>query len=199
MKAILNSIGQSLQKWKSPLLMLGMVSTALPLGMNVHASEDGFVVKQVQTKLIDDVYHVSVDVEYGFSQDVLAAIESGVPLIIVLDIELVEPRSYIWNKEVANLEQRFQLHYHALAEQYVVRNLNSGAQFTAPTLHSALYYLREINDIPLIDKQLLEPDHNYQVRLRVSLEFDTLPVPLKLSAYTSRSWWLGSDWFSLDL
>ena len=103
------------------------------------------------------------------------------------------------DEQIAQLRQRFQLQYHALTEQYIVKNLNSGAQNTAPTLNTALYYLRDIDNIPLIDQQLLNPSQHYQVRLKVSMEFDSLPVPLKLSAYMSRSWWLGSDWFVWDL
>jgi hypothetical protein len=164
-----------------------------------HAANPGFTIKRAETKLIDKVYHLSVQIDYQFSKQVLEAIESGVPIVLALDIDVRRPRNYMWDEQIAQLRQRFQLQYHALTEQYIVKNLNSGAQNTAPTLNTALYYLRDINNIPLIDQQLLKPKQHYQVRLKVSLEFDSLPVPLKLSAYLSRSWWLGSDWFVWEL
>ncbi|KPJ93861.1 MAG: hypothetical protein AMJ53_06445 [Gammaproteobacteria bacterium SG8_11] len=163
------------------------------------ANEPGFSITRAEAKLVDQVYHLSVQIEYTFSKKVLEAIQSGVPMVIALEIEVRQPRKYWWDEQIAQLKQRFQLQYHALAEQYIVENLNSGAQNTAPTLDTALFYLKNVDSLPLIDQQLLEPDQDYQVRLKVSLEFDSLPVPLKLSAYTSRSWWLGSGWFEWDL
>ena len=183
--------------WSPLIFAVGALCTAQ--ASEAHAAEEGFFIQRAETKLINNVYRLSAQIDYKFSGDVLAAIESGVPMVVVLDIELLRPRDYLWNKQIAELKQRFQLQYHALAEQYIVRNLNSGEQYTAPTFNTALFYLRDIKNIPLIDQQLLESSQNYRVRLRVSLEFDSLPVPLKLSAYTSRSWWLGSDWFTWEL
>lgn len=164
-----------------------------------ESEESGFKIKNAQTRLVDKVYVLQASIDYEFSASVMEAIESGVPMVIVLEIELDRPRRFWWDKEVASLKQRFHLHYHALANQYVVKNLNSGLQTTAPTLHSALYDLRDIKELPLIDRQLLEPGQNYEILLKVSIEFDSLPVPLKLKAYTSRKWWLGSTWFSVEL
>ncbi len=184
----------SLRRLSVGSLMVGALC-ATPLA----AAEPGFTITRAEAKLINQVYHLSVQIEYEFSKKVLEAIQSGVPMVIGLEIEVRRPRNYMWDEQIAQLKQRFQLQYHALAEQYIVENLNSGAQNTAPTLNTALYYLRNIDDLPLIDQQLLKPNEDYQVRLKVGLEFDSLPVPLKLSAYTSRSWWLGSGWFVWDL
>ncbi|WP_455209976.1 DUF4390 domain-containing protein [Kaarinaea lacus] len=175
-------------------LLLGTTCSA-PL----FANEPGFTITRAEAKLVNQVYHLSVQIEYEFSKKVLEAIQSGVPMVIALEIEVRRPRKYMWDEQIAQLKQRFQLQYHALAEQYIVENLNSGAQNTAPTLSTALFYLRDIDNLPLIDQQLLESGEAYQVRLKVALEFDSLPVPLKLNAYTSKSWWLGSGWFVWDL
>lgn len=200
LKTIFNKFVHNLGLWRP----LGVVRNTLVLGVACTttayaAASPGFTIKRAETKLIDQVYHLSVQIDYQFSQPVLEAIESGVPIVLALDIEVRRPRSYMWDEQIAQLRQRFQLQYHALTEQYIVKNLNSGAQNTAPTLNTALYYLRDIDNIPLIDQQLLNPKQHYQVKVKMSMEFDSLPVPLKLSAYTSRSWWLGSDWFVWDL
>lgn len=195
---IIKTIHKSIGEWPGNIALAGSLSLLVP-GFGVAEGQDGFSVTQVQTELQDKVYHLSARMDYEFSQDVLDAIQSGVPMIVVMDIQLIRPRSYWWDKEIATLKQRFQLHYHALAEQYIVKNLNSGAQFTAPTLNTALFYLKDIKNLPLIDMQLLEESKKYLIRFKVSLEFDSLPAPLKFSAYTSRSWWLGSEWYEQDL
>jgi len=121
--------------------------------------------------------------------------------VIELDIEILQPRSYFWDKELATLEQRYQLQYHALSEQYIVRNLNSGAQYTFFSLIAALQKIGHVDHLPIIDKQLLaeESDGDVYARVRTQLSFGNLPVPLKLNALISRSWWLSSDWVELNL
>lgn len=159
----------------------------------------GFVIREVSSKLINNVYQISADIEYNFSDNVLSAIQNGVPIIIALDIEIMQSRDYLWGKLVAELKQRFQLQFHAISEQYIVENLNSGYQETFPTLHSALYILRQIKELPIIDKKLIQQGKLYKGRARVRIELESLPVPLRMNAYITRSWWLGSDWYKWEL
>jgi hypothetical protein len=138
---------------------------------------------------------------FNFSNDVMNAIENGVPIVVNVDIEILSPRRYFWDEEVASLEQRYQLQYHALSEQYLVRNLNSGAQYTFFSLTAALQQIGNIDHLPIIDQQLLvdKAEEKYYARLRVALGVDNLPVPLRLNALVSPSWWLDSEWFELEL
>jgi len=165
------------------------------------ASADEFVINNAEVVLIDRVYQLNARIEFEFSQDVLQAIDNGVPVIIEMQIEFFKPRSYIWDKELASLAQRYQLQYHALSKQFIVRNLNSGAQYTFFSLIAALQKIGNIDHLPLIDEKLLSDreDKKYYVRVRTQLSFENLPVPLKLNALISRSWWLGSEWVELKL
>lgn len=162
---------------------------------------DEFVIHNAELVLSEKVYQLNARMEFEFSKDVMQAIENGVPLVIATEIEFLEPRSYIWDKELATLEQRYQLQFHALSEQYIVRNLNSGAQYTFFTLTAALQKIGHIDHLPILDEKLLakKQEDNYYARIRAHLSFDNLPVPLKLNALISRSWWLGSEWVELDL
>jgi len=161
----------------------------------------GFTIPRAEIVLTDKVYHLNASLEFDFSDEVLQAINNGVPLVLVLDIEFLRLRQYLWNQEVATLEQRFQLDYHALSEQFVVRNLNSGAQFTFFSLTAALLKIGEIQRLPIIDEQLLfaDDDENIYARIRTRIEYDALPVPLRINALISKSWWLSSVWLKLDL
>jgi hypothetical protein len=165
------------------------------------AVADGFVINHAELVLSDKVYHLNANLAFDFSNDVLEAINNGVPLVLELVIEILEPRRYWWDSELASLEQRYHLQYHALSEQYLVRNLNSGAQYTFFSLSAALQKIGSVSNLPVIDEQLLQDKdtEKYYARIRTSLSFDNLPLPLKLDAWTSRSWWLGSEWIELNL
>jgi len=158
-----------------------------------------FRVNHARTVLVDDVYRLEASLEYHFSAEALDALHNGVPLTLILDIEVYQPRRYLWEKTLADLKQRYRIQYHALSDKYLLRNLNSGLQATFTRLDDALASLGNIGEIPIIDAHLLDPGERYMVRVRSRLDIDKLPVPLRLEAYVSSDWWLTSGWYSWDL
>jgi hypothetical protein len=183
------------------LLRRTVLTIAFFVASATSANADGFVINHAELVLSDKVYQLNATLEFDFSNDVLDAINNGVPLILELIIEILEPRRYWWDDEVATLAQRYQLQYHALSEQYLVRNLNSGAQYTYFSLSAALQRIGSVSNLPVIDEQLLadKETENYYARIRANLSFENLPLPLKIDAWTSRSWWLDSEWIELNL
>jgi len=174
-------------------------ATMMPSQSLFASSPSGFVINSASTELSDNVFYLHADIDYHFSDSVIDALHNGVPMVVVLDLELFQKRPWWWDSKVASLEQRYQLQYHALSEQYLVTNLNSGKEYTSFTLHSALYGLRDVDKLPVIDRQLLNRDSEYYVRIRSRLSTNSLPVPLRMKALVSPSWWLSSDWFQWGL
>jgi hypothetical protein len=105
----------------------------------------------------------------------------------------------LWDDVLATLEQRYEIQYHALADQYLLRSLNSGSQFVYPNLNATLRALGKIEQLPILDAHLLEADKHYKVRVRSRLDLGSLPAPIQLKAYVSSKWWLSSGWYSWDL
>ena len=160
----------------------------------VIVSAAGIRVNEVQTKLADKVYYLDARISYSLTEPMLEALQKGVPLTFVLDIEIAKVRHYWFNDTVAELQQRYQLEYQVLTQQYLVRNLNSGLQFSLPSLEVALSVLGTIVDLPILDNQLLDPGDHYTGFLRAQLDIDELPLPLRMMAYFSSEWSLHSDW-----
>lgn len=159
----------------------------------------GVIVREAHTDLKDDVYYLQANIDYRFSRPALEAMEKGVPLTVVMRIEILRERNYMWSQKVASLEQRYQLSFHALSQQYMLRNLNSGSQYTFPSFDAARTVLGTIVDLPVIDGNLLEDGARYTGRLMAELDVDQLPTPLRLLALVSGDWQLNSEWFSWPL
>lgn len=150
-------------------------------------------------RLVDEVYVLDAEIDYQFSAPVLEALQNGVPLVVELQIEVARRRAWLWNKQKTRLAQRYQLSYHALTEQYLVKNLNSAVQQNLPSAEDAIGVLGRVTELPLLDKRLLAPGANYTVRLRARLDLDALPTPLRLPAYLSPQWRLSSEWYTWPL
>ncbi|MBK9131799.1 MAG: DUF4390 domain-containing protein [Gammaproteobacteria bacterium] len=165
----------------------------------VEDAAPGVIVREAHTELKDDVYYLQANIEYRFSQPALEAMQKGVPLTVVMRIEILQERNYLWSQKVAALEQRYQLSFHALSQQYMLRNLNSGSQYIFPSLDAARTVLGTIVDLPVIDGNLLEDGARYTGRLMAELDVDQLPTPLRLLALVSKDWQLNSEWYSWPL
>lgn len=181
---------------KLAMLCLG---TCVSFGWAISVEAQQFSVERASTELLDSVYRMDADLDYRLSAPMLDALHSGVVLTPVLEIEVYRARNYWWDETVASLEQRYEIQYHALTEQYLLRNLNSGSQASYSSLEVMLFYLGMVRQLPVIDAHLLDARENYHVRIRLGLDAGSLPVPLQLRTYVSRDWWVGSDWFSWDL
>lgn len=187
---------------KQAVSVLPVSTMAMMAGLNlmsapVHAG--GIVINKAETRLVEKVYQLSADIDYTFSDDVLSAIRNGVPITVAIAIRIVRPRRYLWDSEVATLTQRYQIQFHALAEQYIVHNLNSGGQSTYPTFHIAVSSFKDLVNLPLIDNNLLDASRTYIAEIRAYLELAALPAPLRLNAYISNSWRLSSEWYAWNL
>ena len=170
------------------------LASVMLLLLPCQVSAAGISINEVQTKLADKVYYLDARISYSLTEPILEALQKGVPLTFVLDIEIARVRHYWFNDTVAELQQRYQLEYQVLTQQYLVRNLNSGLQFSLPSLDVALSVLGTIVELPILDNQLLDPGEQYTGFLRAQLDIDELPLPIRMMSYFSSEWSLHSDW-----
>lgn len=156
---------------------------------NVEILSAGAVLK-------DQVYYLNARFRLRLKPQMVEALHAGIPLTFSVIVEVYRPRSYIWDAQVALLEQRYELSYQALSQQYVLKNLNSGVVNNFPNLVAASDVLGTIVELPILDRNLLSPDDEYRGRMQVRLDREELPLPLRLQSYFYSDWTLVSDWYS---
>lgn len=189
-------------RWLKTGLFVASISFAPSLPADEEATApgaSGISIQTAQSELKNEVHYLNAQIAFAFGRQVNEALLEGVPLTFLFDIEIVRARPWLWNERVAALEQRYQISYHALTRQYMVRNLNIGTQRNFPTIEAALSMLGAVVDLPLIDANLLQADQVYRGRLHVRLDSNTLPVPLRLIALMSADWRLASEWREWEL
>ncbi len=183
---------------------LGAVLLGLGLGLGVALpalAEDqpGFVIHTAYTELQNGVYYLNADIGLELSDDAVNALENGLPITVKLQIEIIKHRSFLWNKQVAYLEQSYQISYHALTRRFIITNLNSGDEQSFATYREAVTDLGQVSDLPLIDADLLEQGSRYNIRMRAVLDIKSFPGPLQLIASLFKGWDLSSDWYQWEL
>ncbi len=160
----------------------------------VDVTASGFQVEAVRTKLVDGVYLLNADIAVALSEESLEALDNGVPLTVVVDMDIVQTRKLAWDKHIARLSARNELRIHVLSRKYLVRNLNSDATTSYLTLHEAISALGNLENFPVLDSHLLNDDKSYHLKLRARLDIEALPSPLRPVAYLSSLWRRSSEW-----
>ena len=174
--------------------------TALPAPAQEDAAREGyFEVRSASTELVDGVLRLDARLQLILSSEALEALESGVPLRIELQTQIIRQKRFMPDSTEAEINVRFELEYRPLSQRYVVRSLNSGEQETFSTLYSALNNLGRVDQLPLIDDRLLEEDKRYRVRLRALLQTQQYSAPLRLLFFWRSQWQLKSEWFEWSL
>lgn len=151
-------------------------------------ARDYFVTENSSTRLEDGVYLLSADLSLDISDDLRDALRNGVTLTVDIAVTVEEHRSWWLNKDIASLNQRYALTYHALSNQYVVRNTNTDLYQFYTTVGAALDAISQVRDLPLIDGSLLNSDDDYVYELIIDLDISELPLPLRARALFTQNW-----------
>ena len=180
-------------------MLLGALLTAPVAGAQDAPPREGyFDVRSAETKLVDGVHRLDARLQV-LSDEALDALSSGVPLTIELNVELIRVRRFVPDALDFELGLRYELEYRPLSQRYIVRSLNTGNQDSFATLYSALNNLGRVQDYPIIDDSLLEPDASYRIRLQALLSTRQYPAPLRMLFFWRDQWQLKSEWFEWRL
>lgn len=165
------------------------------LATTALAAENRFAIRNAFVEPVAGIWHLNVIVETGLSKPALEALTEGIPLTMLLDVQISGERRFLPDETVAELQQRWELAFDALSQRYVVTNVNSGGQSTYATQDEALETLSRVRNLPLIDANLLRAGRRYDVSIRASIDIGGLPAAVKLLVFW-RDWGRSTDWYT---
>jgi hypothetical protein len=175
--------------------MLAVLTGAVVVAQDEIVREGYFEVRSASSELVDGVHILDARLQLVLSSEALEALNSGVPLTIELQMQVIRVRRLYMDALDAELSVRFELEYRPLSQRYIVRNLNSGNQDSFATLYSALNNLGRVEGLPVIDDALLASGKSYRVRVRAMLQTQQYAAPLRLLFFWRSQWQLQSEWF----
>lgn len=164
-------------------MLLGV--TVLLLASPAHA-EGSIRVKSVMLEAVDDGYQFDADFEITLNPKLEYALEKGIVLYFVTELNLVNSRWYWLDERIAQSRVREGLSYYALTRQY---RLGRGAlSQNFGTLKEALQALGRVRNRPIVATSELKRDMEYTVELRMRLDIAALPKPFQVETLSSKEW-----------
>ncbi len=178
---------------KNKVLSLTMALMVLPLLVCSQWSKAaGIQVGDINSVQVRDKVNLTARLDFQLSDEALNALDHGVALDIIIDMQALEQRRWLWDRTVASHSERFRLERQALTNHYLVTHKYQRQSFLS--LAEALQFIGTIRDYPLINTAELEADKQYHGRIRAWLDIESLPAPMRPTAYISSHWRIDSGW-----
>jgi len=158
----------------------------------------------VQRPLINTVLITHTDQEVllystlagGFPQELLDAIESGIPATMTFYMKLFRKRGLWFDEEVLSKTIKHVVKYNALKKEYRFSEINglfSSIKVTKkqPTM---VQWMSEIDGQPLIPFHLLHPGEEYYVKVMADMKTGQSLFPLSYIPFLASLWDTGTSW-----
>lgn len=157
------------------------------------AFAEGIDVRRAALTPADDGYVLEAQFEIALTHSLEDALNKGVPLYFVLELEVIRPRWYWFNERMAAGQETYRLSFNTLTRQYRIGAGSLHQNFAS--LSEALQFMSTVRRRQDIEPGALQKGSSYVAAVRLRLDTTQLPKPFQLNALGSREWSLGSDWF----
>jgi len=168
-------------------------AAALALGVAAGpVRADTIPVKTAELRVEDGEVLLNAEFEIALNPTLEEALQKGVPLYFVLDVELARPRWYWLDEKVFANSTTWRVSYAPLSQQYRV-----ASGIFAQNLASVAEVERLIGRVtsrPVLRADELQHGARYEAAVRLRLDVTQLPKPFQVNALASREWQLASDW-----
>ena len=178
-----------LWRWLAACLLALLSTTTLARGIVLDADSD----------LTHDALVLSGKARVALDADVIDALDNGITLHFVLEARVSRSHRYWVDKGLAETRRVFAVARHALSNRYSVVETGSTRAQTFGSVEETLEALGDLPEVLRIDKRALTPGVAYIARVRLKLDTDELPSPMRPLVWISPAWWVSSGWHEWTL
>jgi hypothetical protein len=157
-----------------------------------------FQIEAVTPRVHDDQWLMDIRFTPALSPRALEALDNGVPLTLEVHYQVRRVDAWVWDASLVDRRLRYEIRYQPLADRYLVGPVpGTGQRYV--TRDAALAALGDLRDLPLLGGGELVTGARYEIDLKISLDIEELPLPLRPLAYLLPSWKLSSGWTTWPL
>ncbi len=173
------------------LLAVGLLAYLPPAA---PADEQAVEFRRVVLTLSEDGrILLDAEIDYRLNDTIAEALENGVPLTFETHVQMRRAKAWIWESDVVEHRLRTVLRFRPLSGLYELRNLTGEVKLSFATRAAALRTLGRIVGMPVVEREDLDLEQEYLVRLEVHLDVESLPLPMRPLAYLDSDWSLASE------
>ncbi|MBL8446065.1 MAG: DUF4390 domain-containing protein [Zoogloeaceae bacterium] len=171
--------GLGLAIWLVLAAMPSMAAEGAVRHAEIQSSEEGYV--------------VNADFDLALTNRLEEALRRGVSLYFVAELEITRHRWYWLDEDVVRQRLDYRLSYQAITRAYRLSIGSLHQNFDS--LAAAFQTMLRIRNWNVAERGELRPGETYDAALKMVLDTTQLPKPFQVTAFSSRDWNLGTDWY----
>lgn len=162
------------------------------LALPCLARADTVQVRSAELRFEDDGCYLNAEFELVLNSTLEEALQKGVPLYFVLELEVTRPRWYWFDEKLLSYSTQYRISYNPLTRQYRVATGLLGQNFDS--IEEIQRMLSRVTSRQVARRDQLPRGTRLEAALRLRLDVNQLPKPFQVNAITSREWSLQSEW-----
>ena len=157
----------------------------------LQAVADYIPIENAEVRVEEDEVVLNADFALNLNATLEEALQRGIPLYFLLEVDIVRPRWYWFDDKVVAYSTTYRVAWLPLTRQYRV---SSGLlSQTYDSLAEVERLIGRVSSRAIARASELERGARYDAVLRLRLDPNQLPKPFQVNALASRDWQLGSD------
>jgi hypothetical protein len=151
----------------------------------------------VRLERSDENLELSVQLQFELPAPIEDALLKGIPMVFVMDTELLRDRWYWYDKKQASAQRQIRLAYQALTRRWKITQ-NAGTNTAGAlglslsqsydTLDQALAVIKRVSGWRVASLNDLEVGGKYKLEFRFKLDLSQLPRPFQIGAIGQANW-----------
>ena len=157
----------------------------------VPALADYIPLDKAEVRVEDDQVELNADFSLNLNSTLEEALQTGIPLYFLLEVDIVRPRWYWFDDKVVTRSTQYRVAWLPLTRQYRV---SSGLLSQAyDSLAEVERLIGRVSSREIARASDLERGARYDAVVRLRLDPNQLPKPFQVNALASRDWQLASE------
>ena len=128
-----------------------LLGTLLLISLPVVASADSIDITYAAVQADETKTVISANAIIELNSTIERGLRSGVPLEFVVDVKIVQPSRWWFEKTLVSAQRRYSLTYYELTRHYRVSVVDEDITVNFRSLLTALDYMGDIAGIPIVD------------------------------------------------
>lgn len=157
------------------------------------ARADVITIESAEIHSEEDGYYLNAEFGVVINPTLDEALQKGVPLYFVLELEVTRPRWYWFDDKLLIYSTQYRVSYSPLTRQYRVASGLLSQNFDA--IEEVQRFLSRVTSRQIARRDQLPRGTRLESAVRLRLDVNQLPKPFQVNALASREWSLQSDWY----
>lgn len=172
-------------------LLRAATAAAVAVALARASWADLVSLSNAEVRVEEDLVLLNAEFQLSLNATLEEALQRGIPLYFLLEVDIVRPRWYWFDEKVAQNSTQYRVSYLPLTRQYRVASGLLSQAFD--TLSEVERLIGRVNSRTIGRVSELEKGSRYDVVVRLRLDNNQLPKPFQVNALASREWQLASE------